>query len=59
MNENESNSIGEVLKKIRQGDIRRQIRYNEETGDFEIEDADAPLDEGTQDATRFAGEGYA
>ncbi len=59
MNENENNSLGGVLKRIRQGDFRRQIRYNEETGDFEIEDAEAPLDEGTQDATRFAGEGYA
>lgn len=60
MNEKQnSNSLGEVLKRIRRGDIRRQIRYDEETGDFVIEDAEAPLEEGTQDATSFAGEGYA
>ena len=60
MNENENNySLGETLKKIRRGDIRRQIRYDEETGDFIIEDADTPLEEGSQDATRFAEEGYA
>lgn len=60
MNDNQNNnSLGEVLKKIRGGDIRRQIRYDEETGDFVIEDASAPLEEGSQDATRFAEEGYA
>jgi len=60
MNDNQNNnSLGEVLKKIRGGDIRRQIRYDEETGDFVIEDAGAPLEEGSQDATRFAEEGYA
>ena len=60
MNDNQNNnSLGEVLKKIRGGDIRRQIRYDEETGDFVIEDAGAPLEEGSQDATRFAKEGYA
>ena len=59
MNDNQNNnSLGEVLKKIRGGDIRRQIRYDEETGDFVIEDAGAPLEEGSQDATRFAEEGY-
>ncbi len=60
MNENENNnSLGEVLKRIRKGDVRRQIRYDEETGDFIIEDADAPIEEGSQDATSFAEEGYA
>lgn len=60
MNENQNNnSLGDVLKKIRGGDIRRQIRYDEETGDFVIEDAGTPLEEGEQDATRFAAEGYA
>ena len=60
MNDNQNNnSLGEVLKKIRGGDIRRQIRYDEETVDFVIEDAGAPLEEGSQDATRFAEEGYA
>lgn len=60
MNDNQNNnSLGEVLKKIRGGDIRRQIRYDEETGDFVIEDAGAPLEEGSQDVTRFAEEGYA
>ena len=60
MNDNQNNnSLGDVLKKIRGGDIRRQIRYDEETGDFVIEDAGAPLEEGSQDATRFAEEGYA
>ena len=60
MNDNQNNnSLGEVLKKIRGGDIRRQIRYDEDTGDFVIEDAGAPLEEGSQDATRFAEEGYA
>jgi hypothetical protein len=60
MSDNQNNnSLGEVLKKIRGGDIRRQIRYDEETGDFVIEDAGAPLEEGSQDATRFAEEGYA
>ena len=60
MNDNQNNnSLGDVLKTIRGGDIRRQIRYDEETGDFVIEDADAPLEEGSQDATPFAKEGYA
>lgn len=60
MNDNQNNnSLGEVLKKIRGGDIRRQIIYDEETGDFIIKDADAQLEEGSQDATRFAEEGYA
>lgn len=59
MDENGNNSLGEVLKRIRRGDIRRQIRYDEETGDFVIEDADAPIEEGSQDATSFAGDGYA
>ena len=60
MSDNQNNnSLREVLKKIRGGDIRRQIRYDEETGDFVIEDAGAPLEEGSQDATRFAEEGYA
>lgn len=60
MSDNQNNnSLGEVLKKIRGGDIRRQIRYDEKTGDFVIEDAGAPLEEGSQDATRFAEEGYA
>ena len=60
MSDNQNNnSLGEVLKKIRGGDIRRQIRYDEETGDFVIEDAGAPLEEGSQDTTRFAEEGYA
>ena len=60
MNDNQNNnSLGDVLKKIRGGDIRRQIRYDEETGDFVIEDAGAPLEEGSQDATHFAKEGYA
>jgi hypothetical protein len=58
-NHQNNNSLGEVLKKIRGGDVRRQIRYDEETGDFVIEDAEAPLEEGSQDATRFAEEGYA
>lgn len=58
MNEN-NESIGEVLKKISGGDLRRQIRYDEESGDFIIETAETPMEEGTQDATRFAGEGYA
>lgn len=60
MNDNQNNnSLGEVLKKIRGGDIRRQIIYDEETGDFIIKDADSQLEEGSQDATRFAEEGYA
>lgn len=65
MNENNSNaSIGEVLKEInhdrnRGGNIRRRIRYNEETGDFVITEADAPLNDGEQDATGFAEEGFA
>ena len=54
-----NNSLGEALKKIRHGDIRRQIRYDEETGDFVIENADTPLEDGEQDATHFAGEGFA
>ena len=60
MSDNQNNnSLGEVLKKIRGGDIRRQIIYDEETGDFIIKDADSQLEEGSQDATRFAEEGYA
>lgn len=59
MNETENNSIGQVLKDIRRGDVRRQIRYDEETGDFVIENAETPIQEGTQDATAFAGEGFA
>lgn len=55
----ENNSLEEALKSIRHGDIRRRIRYDEATGDFVVEDADAPLEEGSQDATTFAGEGYA
>ena len=54
-----NNSIGEALKKIRHGDIRRQIRYDEETGDFVIENADTPIQDGEQNATNFAEEGYA
>lgn len=59
MNTNDNNSIGEVLKKIRGGDMRRRIKYDEETGDFIIEDAEEPLEDGEQDATAFAGEGFA
>lgn len=57
--EENSNSIGDVLLGIRRGDVRRQLRYNEETGDFEIETSDTPLEEGSQDATAFASEGFA
>lgn len=60
MPENQENyALDEVLKSIRRGDIRRRIRYDEATGDFVVEDADTPLEEGSQDATIFAGEGYA
>lgn len=60
MVENRSaDSLGEALKKISRGDVRRQIRYDEETGDFVIVDADTPIEEGSQDATSFAAEGYA
>lgn len=55
----ENNSLDETLKRISRGDIRRRIRYDEATGDFVVEDAEAPLEEGSQDATSFAEEGYA
>lgn len=59
MTENqESNSLGNTLEHIAQGDIRKRIKYDEATGDFIIEDADIPLEDG-QDATSFAREGYA
>lgn len=51
--------IGEALQGISRGDMRRQIRYNEETGDFEIVDSDTPLEEGIQNVTDFASEGFA
>ena len=53
-----SNSLGNTLEEIAKGDVRRRIKYDEATGDFIIEDADTPLEEG-QDATSFAAEGYA
>lgn len=62
---NEDTNIGQVLKEInhdnssREGNVRRRIRYNEETGEFFITEADAPMREGDQDATRFAEEGFA
>ena len=63
MNENNdnnaNNALGQVLKGIQRGDMRRQIRYDEATGDFVIENSDAPLEEGSQDATSFAREGFA
>ena len=59
MSEQRDTSLGEVLKDIQGGDVRRQIRYDEETGDFVIENADTPLHEGEQDATSFAQEGFA
>ena len=58
-NNADNNSIGQVLQNIQRGDMRRQIRYDEETGDFVIENADKPLEEGSQDATSFAREGFA
>ena len=58
-NNADNNSIGQVLQNIQRGDMRRQIRYDEETGDFVIENADNPLEEGSQDATSFAREGFA
>ena len=59
MNENQNNSTGEVLKKIRGGDIRRKLVYNEETGEFVIKNEDEQLEDGMQDVTNFAGEGFA
>lgn len=52
-------TIGEILKRIRRGDVRRRIRYDEESGDFVIADEETPLNNGEQDATPFAGEGFA
>ncbi len=54
----ESNSLGNALEQIAQGDVRKRIKYDEATGDFIVEDADTPLEDG-QDATSFAGEGFA
>lgn len=59
MSENQNNSIGEVLKRIRGGDIRRKLVYDEETGEFVIKDSDEQLEDGMQNATDFAGEGFA
>ena len=59
MEETNNNSIGETLKRIRRGDVRKKLKYNEETGDFEIAENDSPDEEGTQDATSFAEEGFA
>ncbi|MBQ7609454.1 MAG: hypothetical protein IJU76_16035 [Desulfovibrionaceae bacterium] len=59
MNEKSDTTIGDVLRDIQGGDVRRQIRYDEETGDFVIENADTPLNDGVQDATSFAQEGFA
>ncbi len=60
---NDDNTIGQVLKDMnnntRNNDMRRQIVYDEATGDFIIKDASTPLEEGTQDATSFAREGFA
>ena len=50
--------MGNTLEEIAKGDVRKRIKYDEATGDFIIEDADTPLEEG-QDATSFAAEGYA
>lgn len=54
----ESNSLGGTLERILHGDFRRRIKYDENTGEFVLEDADTPLENG-QDATPFAGEGFA
>lgn len=54
----DSNSLGNALERIAQGDVRKRIKYDEATGDFVVEDADSPLEDG-QDATSFAGEGFA
>lgn len=59
MEENQETNVGETLKRIRRNDQSRKIIFNPETQEFELQDGDAPLEEGRQDGTEFAGEGYA
>jgi len=56
---NNETSTGEGLKEILQGNKRRKMIYNEETGDFEMVPYDAEIDENSQDVTAFAEEGFA
>lgn len=55
MNESEI-SLGSALTAIRNGDIRRRIVMDPETGDFKVVESDTP---DSQDVTNFAEEGFA
>ena len=59
METNQESNLGETLKRIRRNDTRRKIYFNPDTQEFEMQEADDPVEEGSQDATTFAEEGYA